>query len=492
MDFDLRQVQEFGKKGWYNKHYSGLPITLSSIAKGIATPLEDVGWSMRFSAWFFRENMFNFYWGQEDMERVRQYVLEHNDANSKFAVEIIQRWERQAKKVHEKVQKLERRPLETLSDEQFIHETSQLNEMHAVASYLPHIADSFLETGETSWAHAALEKDLTGVPPTERGTTIEALCRPTELTFVRQEYAELVDVARKREDGSQEEFEAALEAHAHKWQWIENNYRKGSHLNTAYFQDKLNRLTTKELAGGTEVERKRLHRVKEKKAEILERNGKRAQNLIFLLERFGVWQDARKKMNLHATQAWFRIRDELVRRTALSEDEANYLCGDEVEKALNGTIEKETLAGRKTHGLALMGLSEKLLKWTGNEMRRAESLFETVETETDEIKGVIASKGFAKGRAVLLLNLHAMARVKQGDVIVSNQTTPEYVPALKKAAAIVTDQGGLTCHAAIISRELGIPAVIGTRIASRVFHEGDVLEVDAVHGVVRRIRNPTN
>ncbi len=67
-------------------------------------------------------------------------------------------------------------------------------------------------------------------------------------------------------------------------------------------------------------------------------------------------------------------------------------------------------------------------------------------------------------------------------------TRPEYVPAMRKAAAIVTDEGGLLCHAAIISRELGIPCVTGTRIATKVFKDGDLIEVRANHGLVRKIR----
>jgi len=61
------------------------------------------------------------------------------------------------------------------------------------------------------------------------------------------------------------------------------------------------------------------------------------------------------------------------------------------------------------------------------------------------------------------------------------------VPAIKQAAAIITDMGGITCHAAIISRELGIPCVIGTKHATKVLRDGDMVEVDATHGKVRVI-----
>lgn len=77
--------------------------------------------------------------------------------------------------------------------------------------------------------------------------------------------------------------------------------------------------------------------------------------------------------------------------------------------------------------------------------------------------------------------------MKLGDILVSIATDPDIVPAMKKAAAIVTEQGGVTSHAAIVSRELNIPCVIGTKIATRVLKDGDRVEVDANKGIVKKI-----
>jgi pyruvate,water dikinase len=66
-------------------------------------------------------------------------------------------------------------------------------------------------------------------------------------------------------------------------------------------------------------------------------------------------------------------------------------------------------------------------------------------------------------------------------------TTPDFVTAVKRAAAVVTNEGGVLCHAAVISREFGIPCIVGTMIATKVFKTGDMLEVDANSGIVRKI-----
>ncbi len=79
-------------------------------------------------------------------------------------------------------------------------------------------------------------------------------------------------------------------------------------------------------------------------------------------------------------------------------------------------------------------------------------------------------------------------KMQQGDVLVSYATMPDLMPAIRKAAAIVTDQGGITCHAAIVSRELGIPCIIGTNKATKVLKDGDLIEVNASHGRVKILR----
>ncbi|OGI35302.1 MAG: hypothetical protein A2407_02495 [Candidatus Moranbacteria bacterium RIFOXYC1_FULL_44_8] len=78
--------------------------------------------------------------------------------------------------------------------------------------------------------------------------------------------------------------------------------------------------------------------------------------------------------------------------------------------------------------------------------------------------------------------------MKKGDILVTTMTTPDYIVALRKASAVVTDEGGMTCHAAIVSRELKIPGIVATKIATKVLHDGDLVEVRANHGVVKILK----
>ncbi|MCX6707954.1 MAG: PEP-utilizing enzyme [Candidatus Woesearchaeota archaeon] len=104
-----------------------------------------------------------------------------------------------------------------------------------------------------------------------------------------------------------------------------------------------------------------------------------------------------------------------------------------------------------------------------------------------ELKGNVAFKGYAKGRVCIINKPYEMKKFKEGDIIISINTTPALMPVLAKSNAIVTDEGGITCHASIISRELRKPCIIGTRFTTRIFKDGDYAEVDAEKGIVRKI-----
>lgn len=110
------------------------------------------------------------------------------------------------------------------------------------------------------------------------------------------------------------------------------------------------------------------------------------------------------------------------------------------------------------------------------------------ESAIQEVTGMVACQGGKiRGRVSTIFNTEEVPRFKPQSILVTNMTSPEYLPAIKQAKAIVTDEGGLTCHAAIVSRELGIPCIIGTKIATQVFKDGDRVEVDATRGIVRKL-----
>ena len=112
----------------------------------------------------------------------------------------------------------------------------------------------------------------------------------------------------------------------------------------------------------------------------------------------------------------------------------------------------------------------------------------TFKADSTEVNGMVACQGKVTGEVVVIDKKSEFKKMKKGAILVANNTRPDYVPLMKKAGAIVTNEGGITSHAAIVSRELGVPCVIGTKVATKVFKDGDLVEVIASHqGTVKKL-----
>jgi len=112
---------------------------------------------------------------------------------------------------------------------------------------------------------------------------------------------------------------------------------------------------------------------------------------------------------------------------------------------------------------------------------------DVIKEDTQNIKslnGDCASPGRARGEICIVNVPQDIKKMKKGNILLSLATSPDLVPAIKKASAIITDVGGIICHAAVISRELSIPCVVGTKIATKVLKDGDIVDVDATHGKI--------
>ncbi len=197
-----------------------------------------------------------------------------------------------------------------------------------------------------------------------------------------------------------------------------------------------------------------------------------------------------------------RVEEELQEAQKLSEDEIMALAryGVAIEQHYQSPQDMEwAIEGRKVYivqSRAITTLNKKGVKesmaasgeMTGPKKQITDDPFEVQEIPADKavqlLTGSRASPGIAWGPVKLIYDIKEISKVYEGDILVTMMTTPDFVPAMKKAAAIVTDEGGATCHAAIVSRELGIPCVVGTREATKKLKEGQIITVDAKRGIV--------
>jgi len=166
-----------------------------------------------------------------------------------------------------------------------------------------------------------------------------------------------------------------------------------------------------------------------------------------------------------------------------------WLSFKEIMDHLNSNAKSSIDLEQRKNGVGMLTGNDKEKVIADKEMNdMIDKMFPDRKKDVDTIKGRVASRGKAQGRVRLLIAPEDAKKLKKGEILVAPETTPEFVPAMEKAAAVVTDRGGLTSHAAIVSRELGVPCIIGTDIATHALKDGDLVEVDAEKGIIRKIK----
>lgn len=170
-----------------------------------------------------------------------------------------------------------------------------------------------------------------------------------------------------------------------------------------------------------------------------------------------------------------------------SKTDAKYLRLKELIQLTEGhTIDWPALPKRQQGFLYLKG-DVRPTRQGLTELRRAGYLVDSEKITGGIVTGQVAYPGQAVGIVRHIHTVEQMRSFKRGEILVSPMTIPAFLPAMRMAKAIVTDEGGITCHAAIVARELKIPCVIGTKVATKVFKAGDRVEVDATRGIVRKL-----
>src|SRR3989338_3508637 len=183
-----------------------------------------------------------------------------------------------------------------------------------------------------------------------------------------------------------------------------------------------------------------------------------------------------------------RIIDVLAKRWNVEAQFLETLSVEELcECVTTGKIPKD-LEMRWQHGIYIPH-ENRYKVITGNETKKfmKENILEEKTEHEDVIKGQVGQQGNVIGRVKLVFGPQHNNKVQEGDILVAPATSPQFLPAMERAAAFVTDVGGITSHAAIVARELKKPCIVGTKNATRILKDDDLVEVDATKGIVKRI-----
>ena len=316
------------------------------------------------------------------------------------------------------------------------------------------------------------------------------LSSPLKPNDVIKERINLLKLAQRRSKISRESLLKELQVHARKYQHIPMFDFDHTPYSKKHFLNELQKIRNpkKEL---TQINRMLAEQKKDFQKIIanLKPDKKFKKLLIFLKENVFLrdYRDMiRQKYNLQLRKYY----QEVGKRFGLNVEQVATLTNDEIIKYLNlnkkfpkKEIEKRQLAYlliQKDQNVAIFSGKSAIVK------AKSKLQFNKIKT-TKEISGIIGSVGKKRGKVKIVYTNKDLSKVKRGNILISPITRQDFIIAIRKAAAIVTDEGSITCHAAIIARELNKPCVVGTKIATKALKDGDTVEVDANNGIVKKI-----
>jgi len=205
-------------------------------------------------------------------------------------------------------------------------------------------------------------------------------------------------------------------------------------------------------------------------------------------------KDHRDDVRFKATFYIKNLYQEIAKQLKITLKELTFLTNGEIEKFLKGKIEPQVIKNKiqsRLQGYVIKKDFRGITILTGRAAKRLLKIIVPLLAKgkrITQIKGIVAMPGKAKGKVIIVKTDSDLKKVKEKSIMVAPFTRPHYLIAMRKAGAIITDEGGLTSHAAIVSRELKIPCIVGTKIATKVLRNGDLVEVNADKGIVKIIK----
>lgn len=326
----------------------------------------------------------------------------------------------------------------------------------------------------------------------EQENVLRMLARPIKRFVFEQEEIDLLALASKKHDLS------LIKLHQKYYEWLNAD----SNLTSYTLRDVVKKLKELNLVKKSELAKKRKELVNRQKLAIRENRkllkkykiSPSYQRLFRVLQEYSY---KRFYIRFCWTQGMYYgqiLYREIAKRSGINLKDVKYCLTDElVDFLLKGKRFNKKELQKRQKGYVIWMKNFKLNLYTG---RKADQIAQYVAKHakierTTRVKGEIGSPGKIVGKVKVLSydkpltpQIEAM---KKGEILVAGQTRPEVIAACRKAGAIVTNEGGICSHAAVVSREFKIPCVIGTKIATDIFKDGDQVKVDADQGIVERI-----
>lgn len=468
-------IKKFENQEWVDKSFHGVLHYVHVAGEIETTPFKEFfGDYHKILFYTVKNHIWDWHWNKNEMRRIRDEFIARVNKNPNYLQELLDLWHSKSKLLEENYKKIDQIDFIKLSNDDVIKLYDNLYQAYKDEYCLAiPIQDPFSMLSE-EFLLPHFQKILD-----DFDEEYFILMSPVNLSFIQKQIYELYEVKKGK---------ISLKDHQLKYYWLHNNYAGAVYLDEKYFEKELD-----ELVGEPDLEQNKIlneiKNIKIKKEKLFKKYNfdKESLNLIKITEAFSYMQDERKKYVLKTIHYQELLLKEISKRIKISLDLLKFSLPSELKDIINLKFDLNILKERLKSTLVLC-LNEKFEVYGGKGADNLKKQIINIDLEKiGQIKGVVASKGKVKGNIKIIRKLHDFINFVDGDILVTSMTRPEMVPLMKKCSAIITDEGGITSHAAIVSRELNIPCIIGTKIATKVLKDGDLVEVDANKGVVRKI-----
>ncbi len=435
---------------------------------------------------FFEEQML-FISRMEDLERVGKKVFQEVISTNKVK-KVWQEWKKRAAKLFENCRKINPSYLKTLTDNELKSCWKNFNKLGFLFWEVGILPELGAYGGEPILLKTLKKEKL---PADKERQAFSVLSAPVDLSFYQEEERDILKLMKQY---GTKQFNKLLKKHQQKYFWLANSYFETKVLDKKFFLKRIKEIKKTIVKPDEAIKDMQLHlrQAKASKRLVLDglHNKKKIKKIADNLSYCIWWQDHRKKYIFRYLHYFTLLINEFARRSKLSPRVFDLALVNEVQLYPPLRLVAQLKKRKKDYYVAHFWKNNKRLYYG----KRAKSIYNRFwakpgTVKTDKIEGTVvyAVKKPITGKVFLIKEAKDIQKFPKGKILVTSMTAPEYITAIRKAKAIITDEGGITCHAAIVSRELKIPCIVGTKIATQVFRTGDKVEVDANKGIIRKI-----
>jgi len=490
-----RKLNSWTGKEWYHQRFDGSPYLMHLIAEAeIRAEKRKHDTDNYVHYCFFDFGKADWYIFMDEIKVISNIMISLGKKDPKISEKFIKDWKKDQDIFYKKCIEVGNTDLSKLSDKQLIRLHDDFLEISLNKNTSSSTIDGFaLGTDELIAQKIQKVYDSSKIKDKYRYSEVfSILTAPIHLSFINEAEVSLLKAALAIKKSPKNKADI-LKKHQQNYFWISNNYVDDNVLDVKYFDEEIKRLFSMKIDIAKDLKKiEDTPRVsKRKKQELMKllTLDDELKLLIKISEDFTYWQDERKRSTFWNTHYFSLILKEISKRVKIPIEEMKYMSPREVSAIFQKKPARKELQERRDNGVFYWDKDghEAVGGKEASEIKKA-ILGEKELSDINDFRGLTACTGKAIGKVKVLKSAKEISKVEKGDILVAVMTRPDYIPAMRKAAAIVTDEGGITSHAAIVSREIGIPCIIGTKIATKVLKDGMLVEVNANHGWVKIIK----